>query len=296
MPHFSLDQLRIFIAVAERQHVTQAARTLNIAQSAVSAAVAALENRFGTPLFHRIGRGIQLTEAGRVFLGEAQAVLARADAAERVLSDLAGLKRGHLVLMASQTIASYWLPRHLVAFQRAHPGIDITLRIGNTTQVAAAVHDGTVDLGLVEGAVHDPALALQRVAGDLMVVVAAPDHPLAGLPAIPPADLQTAPWIMREPGSGTRSELLAALAAYGLDIAALTVALELPSNEAVRAAVEAGGGLAALSASVVAGDLEAGLLVSLPVTLMPRDFLLVHHAERLPSPSAQAFRARLPHG
>lgn len=296
MPHFSLDQLRIFIAVAERQHVTQAARTLNIAQSAVSAAVAALENRFGTPLFHRIGRGIQLTEAGGVFLGEARAVLARADAAERVLSDLAGLKHGRLVLMASQTIASYWLPRHLVAFQRAYPGIDITLRVGNTTQVAAAVHDGTVDLGLVEGAVHDPALALQRVAGDLMVVVAAPDHPLADVPAIPPADLQAAPWIMREQGSGTRSELLTALAACGLDTAALTVALELPSNEAVRAAVEAGGGLAGLSASVVAGDLEAGLLVSLPVTLAPRDFLLVHHAERLPSPSAQAFRARLPRG
>src|ERR1700674_1853491 len=125
MRAMTLDQLRVFVAVAERQHVTRAAEALNLAQSAVSASIAGLEARHGTKLFHRVGRGIELTEAGGVFLNEARAVLARAEAAELVLSELGDLKRGTLAVQASQTIASYWLPRHLVAFRRAYPGIDI---------------------------------------------------------------------------------------------------------------------------------------------------------------------------
>ena len=134
----TLEQFRIFVAVAERCHVTRAAEALNMAQSAVSAAVSALEERHGATLFHRVGRGIALTEAGALFLGEARAVLARAEAAERVLADFSGLRRGTLNVHASQTIAIYWLPRHLVAFRRAHPGIDVRLRVGNTGRVAGA--------------------------------------------------------------------------------------------------------------------------------------------------------------
>jgi DNA-binding transcriptional LysR family regulator len=123
MSRMTLEQLRVFVAVAERQHMTRAAESLHLTQSAVSAAVAALEARHSAKLFHRVGRGIELTEAGALFLSEARAVLARAEAAEWVLSELGGLQRGTLSLHASQTIASYWLPWHLVAFRRAHPGI-----------------------------------------------------------------------------------------------------------------------------------------------------------------------------
>src|SRR5229473_749441 len=142
----TLEQLRTFVAVAERQHVTQAARALNLAQSAVSHAITALEARHDTKLFDRVGRGIELTEAGRIFLAEARAVLARAEAAELALSELGSLKRGTLSVQASQTIASYWLPRHLVAFRRTYLQIQIRLAIGNTAQVAAAVASGAVEL------------------------------------------------------------------------------------------------------------------------------------------------------
>jgi len=84
----TLEQLRIFVAVAEREHMTRAAESLGRVQSAVSAAIAALEERYGTPLFHRIGRRIELTDAGRLFLGEAKAVMARAAAAELALADI----------------------------------------------------------------------------------------------------------------------------------------------------------------------------------------------------------------
>src|ERR1700759_840405 len=96
LPRMTLEQLRIFVAVAERQHVTRAAQALNLAQSAASAAIAALEERHQVQLFHRVGRGIELTEAGRVLFAEAKAVLARAKAAELVLAEFARLKRGTL--------------------------------------------------------------------------------------------------------------------------------------------------------------------------------------------------------
>lgn len=287
----TLEQLRVFVAVAERQHVTQAARALNLAQSAASAAIAALEGQHATRLFHRVGRGIELTEAGRVFLVEARAVLARAAAAELALAELGGLTRGTLTVQASQTIASYWLPRHLVAFRWAHPGIEVRLTVGNTLQVADAVHEGAAELGFVEGRVSDPALDSITVARDRLVVVVAPGHSWAARDTIAPADLPGSPWVLREPGSGTRSALEAALEGFGILPQQLQVALELPTNEAVRAAVEAGAGAAALSASVVAGGIEVGLLHQVGFTLPDRDFHVLRHAERYSSRAADALMA-----
>ena len=290
----TLEQLRVFVAVAERQHVTRAAEALNLAQSAVSAAIAGLEARHGIKLFHRVGRGITLTDIGVMFLDEARAVLARADAAELTLAESAGLQRGVLSLQASQTIASYWLPRHLVAFRRAHPAVEIRLSIGNTAQATDAVLAGTAELGFVEGGFDEPALAARRVAGDQLVVVVGPEHPWAQRSGGGPPDLRQSGWVLREPGSGTRSVFEAALASFGIGPADLHVMLELPSNEAVRAAVEAGMGATALSASVAAPSLEAGLLYQIPVVLPERDFLVVFHAERYRSRAGMAFLDLLP--
>src|SRR3977135_1238653 len=117
----TLEQLRIFIAVAEKQHVTRAASELNLTQSATSAAIAALETRYEIKLFDRVGRGIVLTQTGRDFLNEARQVVARAKAAAQVLNDLAGLKRGSLTLAASQTAANYLLAASLEAVEERPP-------------------------------------------------------------------------------------------------------------------------------------------------------------------------------
>src|SRR6516165_2240177 len=114
-----LDQLRVFIAVPDRGHVTDAAAALGVTQSAASAAIAALETRYHAKLFDRVGRGIQLTETGRRFLQEARAVVDRASAAKCVLEELAGGMTGAVLIAASQTIASYWLPRRLTSFHAA---------------------------------------------------------------------------------------------------------------------------------------------------------------------------------
>ena len=171
-----------------------------------------------------------------MFLGEARAVLARAESAELVLSELGDLKRGVLSVYASQTIAGYWLPRHLVAFRRSYPGVAIRLSIGNTSQAAAAVRGGEADLGFVEGEVDDPTLVSETVARDQLVIVVGAEHPWSEAKGLGKDGLLAVDWVLREPGSGTRSGFEHALEALGLSPQRLRVALELPSNEAVRAA------------------------------------------------------------
>lgn len=277
----TLEQLRIFIVVAELEHVTRAAARLNLTQSATSAAIAALEARHGTPLFDRVGRRIALTAAGRAFLPAARAVLAEAAAAEGVLADLAGLARGHVTLAASQTVGGYWLPPRLLRFRRACPAVTLDLRMTNTEGAAALVREGQADLALVEGAVDDAALTSTILAEDRMMLVAAPDLALG-------PEMAAWPWLLREPGSGSRALLERALAARGLALAGLDIVLELPSNEAVRAAVLAGGGVALLSAAVVACDLDAGSLRRLDLDVPARHFHLLRHRERSPARAVSA--------
>ncbi len=293
----TLDQLRIFVAVAERQHMTQAAKALNLAQSAVSHAVAALEERHQTRLFERVGRRIVLTEAGGVLLTEARAVLAQAEAADLALSDFGALRRGTLSVLASQTIAGYWLPRHLMAFHDSFPQITVRLGIRNTAQVAQAVEEGSAELGFVEGTLPASGLIRTPVARDQLVIVVGNRHPWAGAPAPTPAQLMAGAWILREPGSGTRSAFEQALPRFGLAAADLNIIMEFPSNEAVRAAVEAGRAATALSASVAAAGIEAGLLHAVDFPLPDRQFFLLRHPTRYRTHAALALaRMVLPDG
>lgn len=289
----TLEQLRIFVAVATREHVTQAARDLNLTQSATSAAVATLEARYQTRLFDRVGRRIVLTAAGKAFLVEARAILARVASAEGVLDDLAGLKRGTLALAASQTIAGYWLPAFIHGFNAAHPAITLSLVIGNTEQVAAFVREGAADLGFVEGHVDDPVLAAQPVAEDELVLVGPPDHPLCRAAAISAADLTSARWVLREAGSGTRAVFEAALGELGIAPRQLDVAFDLPSNEAVRGAVEAGAGVTVLSKLVVMRAVTSGLLAVAGIRLPKRHFYSLRHKEHHQTAAAREFLRRV---
>ena len=289
----TLEQLRVFVAVAERLHMTRAAEALNMTQSAASAAIGALEARHGVRLFDRVGRGLALTRAGRTFLPNAAAVLARAGAAAQVLDDLAGLKRGALALAASQTVANYWLPSRMATFARAYPDIALKLDVGNTAQVARAVIEGAADIGFVEGDIDSPRLERTRIATDRIAVYAAPGHPLAAAAVVGPADLKGALWARRELGSGTRSEFEQALTAFGVDPARLKTALELTSNEAVLEAAASGGLLAAVSQLAARAFVAAGRLTKLPFDLPDRHFDLVVDRERARSPAAAAFTARL---
>ena len=289
----TLEQLRIFAAVADKQHVTQAARELNLTQSATSAAIAALEGRYGVKLFDRVGRGIVLTHTGRAFLTEARAVLSRARGAEQVLRDLAGLKTGKLVLAASQTVANYWLPSRLQTFQAAYPGIEVDVRIANTERVATDVHESVADLGFIEGDIDDATLAARRIDGDALVVVVGPKHPFARQKKLPADWMKQTPWILREVGSGTRAMFEQALKKRGLRLSDLTVQLELASNEAIRTAVESGLCATAISNLVVDKSVAAKTLIRIEGELAKRAFYILRHKERHVSKAEAALLASI---
>jgi DNA-binding transcriptional LysR family regulator len=285
----TLDQLRVFVAVAEREHLTAGARALNLTPSAATAAIQALEGRHGTRLFHRVGRRLELSDSGRAFLVEARTVLGAVRAAEETLAELSGLTRGRLTVAASQTLASHWLPSILMRYATAHPGIALALAEGNTADVVRAVLAGDAELGCVEGAVDEPSLAMTPLAEDRLVVVAAPQHRLARLRAVSMADLAASRWVMRERGSGTRAVFEAALRAADGDPETLTIALTLPTNEAVCGAVVGSDCLTAVSELVARPYLQAGELVRVHHPLPKRLFALVQHKERFRSRAATAF-------
>ena len=287
----TLDQLQIFIAVAEREHVTRAADALGMAPPSVSAAVASLEREFGTKLFHRVGRGIILTEGGTLLLDEARALVNRADAVKLAMREFTGLSRGRLEIKASQTIASHFLPPRLVDFHQAYPGVALVVSLGNSTQVVEAIIRGNIELGFVEGPeeeFQDSRLAIEMIARDDLVMVVSVSHPWATREKLTVDDLTAGKWVLREDGSGTRAAFVRALDALGIAYGKLNIAIELPSNEAVLAAVLAGAGATILSARVCADVIKGGTLKRLPVSLAPRAFYAVQHADRYRSRAVSA--------
>jgi DNA-binding transcriptional LysR family regulator len=289
----TLDQLRIFAEVAERGHVTRAAEALGLSQSAASAAIAALEGSYQVKLFDRVGRGIQLTETGRIFLREARAVLDRAGMARSVLQDLAGSPAGPVSIAASQTIATYWLPRRLAAFQAANPRVRLNVVIRNTHDVETAVVEGEANVGLVEGPTGHPALTRQQIDHDDLVLVVAADQPPLPVNDSGRLDLRAITWVVREAGSGTRRGLEDLALREGLSLDDLTICLVLPSNEAVREAIEAGAGATVISRHVVASAIAARALTAIPVELPPREYALLLHRDRHATLAQQTLVAHL---
>jgi DNA-binding transcriptional LysR family regulator len=285
----TFEQLRVFVAVAEREHLTRAAAALHLTPSAVSSTLSGLEQRYGLKLFHRVGRRIELSSEGQTVLVEARQALAAIEAADLAFREVQGLVRGRLVIAASQTLINYWLPRPLLHFAQAHPAVEIDLQEGNTTTVAQALRDGRCELGFIEGPIDDPALRVTPIDDDQLVVVASPDHPLVRLTVIAPDDLAASRWIMRETGSGTRDLLELALRQAGIDASRLRIDVALPTNEAICAAVRGSDCLSAVSTLTAQPHIEAGRLRAVRFPLPARQFAVARHKERYQTKAARAF-------
>jgi DNA-binding transcriptional LysR family regulator len=288
----TLEQLRIFLAVAQELNMTRASERVHLTQPAISAAIAALEDRHATQLFDRVGRRLELTEAGRLLLPEAQAILGRVGDAQRLLTELADLDRGEVRIAASQTVATYWLPPRMARFVTVAPKIQLHLYVGNTAQAAAQVATGEADIAFVEGHVDLPQLSGQTVGGDRIGLYAAAGHPLTQ--ATPTKrDLERAAWVMREAGSGTRDHLEAGLTRLRIAADKLHVALALPSNGAVLEALDGTQFVAGASQLAATARVRAGLIAPIPWPLPPRAFTQLVHRERTLSRALAAFVASL---
>lgn len=285
----TLEQMRIFSIVSELENMTLAARALGLTQSGVSGAISSLEERCGLSLFDRVGRSIRLTDAGRVFATETSSVLARVSAAEQALEEFKQIKRGTLQILASHTVANYWLPIRLVEYRRRHPKVKVLTKIDNTASVVRGVLDGAAPIGFIEGEACEPALQQNIVGIDDLVIVVGPQHPWAKKASLNSGDLSKGRWVLREQGSGTRSALEDALENFGIKADQLNVVLEIPSNHAICTAVEEGLGATALSSLVVKERVAAGRLIALPLKLPKRTFKMLVHRERKLSCLASSF-------
>ncbi len=272
--HITLRQLEIFTEVLKSGSTTQASAVMALSQSAVSAALTDLENQLAVKLFDRVGKRLVLNEHGRLLYPRAVALLEQAGEIGRLFHQ----GNGALRLFASSTIGNYILPEIIAAYRRDFPDAPLALQVGNSMDVINAVMDFRVDLGLIEGPSHNPALVTQPWLRDELVVFAAPDNPLAGQP-LTLEQLADAPWILREQGSGTREIVDYLLLAQ---LPRFQSVMELGNSEAIKHAVRHGLGISCLSRRVVAEALALGTLVTLTLPLPPlmRTLYLVHHRQK----------------
>lgn len=288
---YTLRQLQLFRTVAETLSYTAAAEALHLTQPAVFAQVRQLEAQLGQALIERVGRRLRVTEAGRLVLRSAEAMLAEVGRLDSDLGALRGLGAGRLDLAVVST-AKYTLPWLIGPFAKAHPGIDIRLTVGNRSELLERFRAQRDDLFVLGAVPPDLGADHLVLAENPLVVVAAPDHPLAGRRGVALAELAGQPLIMRESGSGTRRALEAQFEAAGL---MPQVRFELGANEAVKQAVMAGLGLAVLSRGTVQLELDHGYLIELDAEGFPlaRHWSLAWNRSRALSLAAQALRARL---
>lgn len=256
----TLRQLEIFERVAKSEHVTKASEQLLLSQSAVSMAIAELEKFAGAPLFERRGRRLFLNDRGRHILPEVHDLLKMASTIEQFLNESVGEPIGVLKVGASTTIGNYLLPLIVGEFSRQYLRAKAMLYVGNTRQIETAVEDGEYELGLIEGPSHNTSLASSPWRDDELVVIAGKEHPWAHEKNASINMMETAPWIMREKGSGTREIFEAAMYAKGIKF---PIAMELGHTEAIKKAVEAGLGVGCLSRMAVQRELDNGWLVEI---------------------------------
>lgn len=277
---YSLRQLEVFLATAQHENITRAAANLAMSQSAASGSLKELEQQFGVKLFDRIGKRLQLSELGLQLRPRAEHLLAEAQAFEQALAGQEIV--GRLQIGATLTIGNYLAVGMIADFRRHFPAADVALSVANTEKIAEGVARFELDMGLIEGELNHPDLDVQPWREDELVVFAAPGHPLATTASIDDDTLRALPWIVREPGSGTRQAFERAM--HGI-LPDLHIAMELQHTEAIKRAVEAGLGVGCLSRISLVEAFGRGSLVPLavPGRDFHRQFYLISHRRKFHS-------------
>jgi DNA-binding transcriptional LysR family regulator len=285
----TLRQLEIFIAVAETAQVTKASKKLFVTQSAVSMALAELENQLGGSLFDRHGRSLLLNARGRYLLPLAKDITSQVSNVETIMSERNDKLAGHIEVIASLSLGNYILPYLIGAFKRIHPRVHINMLVYNTQYAERMVVDGAMDIGFVEGKVTNEDIVIRPWFKDELVVLAGPSDPLSHNKYFDvKTDLKHSKWIMREQGSGTAAIFLERMKNYIDDI---HIVMEMGHPEAVKRAVESGVGIACLSSLTVCREVENGWLKSLNVdgVDMTRQLLIIYRKDKVMTDAMNEF-------
>jgi DNA-binding transcriptional LysR family regulator len=295
MPRLSLRQLLIVSAIAETGSTTMAGVRLSLSQSATSAALNELEHLLATRLFDRVGRRLLLNETGRALQPRARALLDNAMGVERDFAVHSRAASGEpaiqLRIGASTTIGNYLLPSVVARFRDERPTAHIDVQIGNTQDVSASVGRLDVDIGLIEGPCHERGVRAEPWIEDELVIVCAPTHPLlrgGRKGRVSVGSLREGPWLLREPGSGTRESVERALLPH---LHQLQEGMQFGSTEAIKRAAAEGLGLTCLSRYAVQDLITLGRVLPLRTTLprLTRRFYLIHHPQKYFSTALNEF-------
>lgn len=258
-------QLHIFHTVAERGSFSAAAQTLYMTQPAVTMQVQSLEEYFGTKLFMRSTKKIELTEAGKVLLPYAKKSIDLIRDTDLVMTSFTKELKGRLMLGASLTIGESILPRWLGPFGKEFPNIGISMKVMNTAHLIEEIETHQLNFAIIEAPIQHPDMHIEAVMEDELVLVVPSDHPLNELKELELGDVLQYPFILREKGSGTRQVMEDKLIENGYDPLQLKIVMELGSTGAIKSAVEAGLGISFLSVSSVKHEVALGLVKTLPI-------------------------------
>lgn len=283
----TLQQLKVFAAIARHGNLGAAADELFLSKGAVSQSLQELERQLATPLFDRVHPRLQLNSEGLLLQPAAEELLTRMQEIEQLFSPDAE-PSGQLRLGASQTIGNYLLPG-LLASSAPTLGLPPRVTIANTHLLCHALAHFELDLALIEGENHHPDLLSEPWLEDEMLIIAPPDHPLAGQPGLPLERLGEETWVLREPQSGSREQFEQQIQPH---LARGQIGLELNTLEAVMLAVEHGLGLSFVSRLAVSDRLQSGRLVALsPNRRFPRQLSLIWHKQKYHSATLRRFLA-----
>lgn len=282
----TLKHMKIFVTVCESETVTAAAKKLFIAQPSVSLAIAEIEKHYGVKLFDRIGKRLEITEAGKRFLQVGRHIVGLFEDMEKEMMDIDRL--GVLRVGSSITIGTHLLPGYITAFKAIYPQVDVRVVIDNTEAIAEAVLDNRIDFGLVEGETHDPYLLRRRFQADELVLICGEKHPFADVKSVRTEALPTERWILREKGSAGRDSFDSVMQVEGINI---TPAWESTSSQAIIQAVKADLGVSILPYLLVRDALERGEIKRFHLNGLSfkRDFNIIYHQNKFLGDAAKTF-------
>jgi LysR family transcriptional regulator, low CO2-responsive transcriptional regulator len=288
MLQFTLRQLQVFEKVANHLNYSRAAKELFLSQPAVSMQIKQLETSIGLPLFEQMGKKIFLTEAGRELFHYARNIAQQLAEMEAVFEEMKGLGHGKLTLSVVNT-ANYFTPQLLAKFCQRHPDINVILQVANRDAVLKQLADNNTDLAIMGQPPDGMDISAESFLDNPLVVIAAPDHPLAKLKHINFSRLAEETFLSREKGSGTRSAMERVFAQHKIQP---RISMEMETNEAIKQAVQAGMGLGILSLHSIELELETKRLAMLHVEHFPlvRHWFVAHRSNKRLSSAALAFK------
>lgn len=288
MKNATFRQLRFFNAVARHLSFAKAAVAMHVSAPAVTMQIKDLEAEIGMPLFERQGRKVSLTTTGEYMLVYSRKMLALLKDAEDAAARLQRIETGTLTIGLVGT-TTYFIPALLNQFLKEHEGIELKLMVGNRSELVQWLQNSEVDIAIMGKAPDELPTRAEPFAANPLVFVASPEHPLAGEMGLRAEDLRQQAFIVREPGSGTRSAMESFFTQARLQP---RYSMELQSNDAIKQAVMANLGLGFLSLHTIALELQTKKLCVLQVTGAPlvRAWNVVHPLSKLLSPAAEAFR------